>query len=94
MKLSGKVLMSEIPREREAAALWMQMAMTMLRQDATLVDRPSASPSKIEWIERASIRMNGVMLGQQLSLALISASEAFTETLASAICPSKVKKNT
>ena len=68
LKSSGKVLTREIPRDEEAAPLWTRMAIVMFTTLPKSEVRPKAKPSKIECTERAIMRMNGVMLGQQLDL--------------------------
>jgi len=64
-KLSGKVFTSDIPRELEAAPLWIPMAISILTALFKSLAKPVANPSKIEWTDRAIIRTNGVMFGQQ-----------------------------
>ena len=80
LKSVGKVLTREIPRELDAAPLWMMIAMSMFKTEAISLCRPRARPSKTECTESASNKMNGVMLGQQLVFFLISAIDVLRST--------------
>lgn len=75
LKSLGKVFTSEMPRDDEAAPLWMTIASNMLITEGMSGYRPRAKPSKIECTESAIIKMNGVMFGQQLDFFLKSCIE-------------------
>ena len=75
LKSLGKVFTREMPKEDEAAPLWMTIASSMLITEAKSAYRPRARPSKMEWTESAIIKMKGVMLGQQLVFFFKSAIE-------------------
>jgi len=77
LKLFGKVFTSEMPRELPAAPLCTRIAITMLMTEASSYWRPRARPSKIECTDKAIMRINGVILGQQLPFFFYSIIEAF-----------------
>jgi len=79
VKSSGKVLTSEIPKELEAAPLWITIAITMFKVPENSFDNPRARPSKTACTNRAIISTKGVALQeQQLFFLGISFSRSFT----------------
>ena len=62
LKLSGKVLTSEMPNALAAAPLWITIASTMLSVLFIDVCSPRAMPSNVAWTERAIMRTKGVAL--------------------------------
>jgi hypothetical protein len=65
VKSSGKVFTSEIPKELEAAPLWMTIAITIFKVPENSPESPRARPSKIACTERAIISTKGVTLQEQ-----------------------------
>ena len=51
-------LSSEIPIDIPAIPLWIKIAMKILKVEANVVQRPRASPSKKECMDRATMIMN------------------------------------
>ena len=65
VKSSGKVLTSDIPKELDAAPLWITIAITMFNVPEKLSDSPRARPSNTAWTDRAIMRTKGVTLHEQ-----------------------------
>lgn len=65
VKSSGNTLTREMPKELEAAPLWITIAITMLKVSLNSVHKPKARPSNMAWTDRAIISMKGVMLQEQ-----------------------------
>lgn len=65
VKSSGKVFTSEIPKELEAAPLWITIAITIFKVSENSPESPRARPSKIACTERAIISTKGVTLQLQ-----------------------------
>ena len=62
LKSLGNVLTSAMPKELDAAPLWIAIARIIFSRLVRFCERPAARPSKQLWVERAIISMKGVIL--------------------------------